>query len=93
MAFEAMNSGSSPDLPAMKKLIILGYHALAFVIGSAGIVAYLFYRLSTTSSGAGVGGVIVMPAVALIYVVAFGILCVISLVIWLLVAYFRSRKL
>ena len=37
-------------------------------------------RLS--SPRAGLGGVIIMPAVALIYVGVFGIFCIISLVTW-----------
>ena len=76
----------------MKKVKVFLYHLLVFVLGSAGIIAYVFNRLATPSSGAGLGGLIVMPAVALIYVVVFGVFCVISLIIWLLTAYFRNRK-
>ena len=77
----------------MKKLKIFIYHAAVFIIGSAGIAVYAFYRLSSPTSEAGLGGIIVMPAVVLIYVVVFGILCLISLFIWLLIAYLRGRKL
>ena len=76
----------------MKKLKIFIYHLLVFVIGSAGIVIYIFNRLASPSSGLGLGGIIVMPAIALIYVVVFGILCLISLISWLLIAYFRNRN-
>ena len=76
----------------MKKLKIFLYHLLVFILGSAGIIVYVFNRLASPSSGAGLGGIIVMPAVVLIYIVIFGIFCVISLLIWLLMAYFRNRK-
>ncbi len=76
----------------MKKFKIFIWHLLAFIIGSAGIVVYVFNRLASPSSGVGLGGIIVMPAVALIYIVVFGVLCIISLITWLLAAYFRNRR-
>jgi len=76
----------------MKKLKIFLYHLLVFVLGSAGIVVYVFNRLASPSSKAGLGGLIVMPAIVLIYIVVFGILCIISLITWLLIAYFRNRN-
>ena len=76
----------------MKKLRIFLYHLLVFIVGSAGIVVYVFYRLASPSSGAGLGGLIVMPALVLIYIFVFGVLCVISLIIWLLISYFRNRN-
>ncbi len=76
----------------MKKLKIFLYHLAVFILGSVSIAVYVFYRLASPGSEAGLGGLIVMPVVALIYVFVFGILCVISLLVWLLVAYFRNRK-
>lgn len=76
----------------MKKIKIFIYHFAVFILGSVGIVAYVFYRLSSPTSKVGIGGIIIMPAVALIYVVVFGILCVISFIVWLLVDYLRSKK-
>ena len=76
----------------MKKLKIFLYHILVFIVGSVGIVVYVFNRLASPSSGAGLGGLIVMPAVVLIYIFVFGVLCVISLITWLLIAYFRDRN-
>ena len=74
----------------MKKSKIFLYHLVVFIIGSIGIVAYIFSRLS--AGKAGLGGVIAMPAIALVYVIGFGILCTISFGVWLLVAYFRNRR-
>ena len=71
----------------MKKRSIFLYHLAGFILGSIGIAVYLFYHLSS----AGVGGIIAMPAIALVYVVAFGILCIISLLVFLLIAYIRNR--
>ncbi|OGM97469.1 MAG: hypothetical protein A2735_01920 [Candidatus Yanofskybacteria bacterium RIFCSPHIGHO2_01_FULL_41_21] len=76
----------------MKKAKIFIYHFIVFVLGSLSIIVYVFYHLASPSSKAGLGGVIVMPVVALIYVTIFGILCIISLIIWILVAYFRGRR-
>jgi len=76
----------------MKKLKIFLYHLLVFVLGSAGIIVYVFNRLAFPSSGAGLGGIIVMPAIILVYAVVLGVLCVISLIIWLLAAHFRNRN-
>ncbi len=75
----------------MKKFKIFIWHLVVFVIGSGGIILYVFNRLVTPSSGAGLGGVVVMPVIILVYVIAFGILCSISMVIWFLVSYFRNR--
>lgn len=74
----------------MKNLRIFIWHLIVFIAGSIGIVVYVFIRLSSPASKAGLGGVIVMPAVALVYVVGFGILCAISLIIWLLIAHFHG---
>lgn len=76
----------------MKKTKIFLYHLLVFIAGSVGLSVYVFNRLATPSSGAGVGGVIVMPVIALVYIVTFGILCMISYAICGLVAYLRSRR-
>lgn len=75
----------------MKRTKIFLYHLLIFVVGSIGIVVYVFNRLATSSSGAGIGGVVVMPAVMVVYIVVFGVLCLISLFVWFLVSYFRNR--
>lgn len=67
------------------------YHLAVFITGAVGILVYVFTRLGP-ARGAGVGGAIVMPVVALVYVVAFGILCLLSLAVWLLAAYVRNRR-
>lgn len=76
----------------MKKLKIFLYHTAVFIVGSVGIVIYVFNRLIFPLSGAGVGGVIVMPVITFIYVVIFGVFCATSLIIWLLVSYFSNRN-
>jgi hypothetical protein len=73
----------------MSKLKIFIYHLLVFIFGSTGIIAYIFYRLSSLSGEASVGGIIVMPAVMLVYVVAFGIFCACSFGLSLLIRYLR----
>ncbi len=85
--YERYNFNSSDEeISKMKKHTIFLYHLAGFILGSVGIVAYVFYHLSS----AGVGGIIAMPAIALVYVVALAILCIISLLVFLLIAYIRS---
>ena len=76
----------------MSKLKIFLWHLLVFVLGSALICAYVFFRLTAQDGGAGLAGVIVMPAVILAYIIVFGILCAISLAVCLLVVYLRRRE-
>jgi hypothetical protein len=75
----------------MKKTKIFLYHLAVFIAGSAGIAIYVFDRLATPSSGAGLGGVIVMPVIIMMYIIIFGIFCVISLGISFLISHFRNR--
>ncbi len=75
----------------MKKLKIFLLHFLVFIIGAIGIGIYVFYRLAHSSNGVDLGGIIVMPAVILVYIVIFGIFCIISLISWFLIVYFRNR--
>lgn len=73
----------------MKKSKIIIYHLVIFIAGSCGIIIYLFSKLA---SDGGLGGVVVMPVIILVYTVAYGILCAISLGISLLVSYIRNKK-
>ena len=75
----------------MKKTKIFLYHFLVFIAGSIGLVVYVFKRLTSLSGGAGLGGVIVMPVMILIYVIVFGILCIISYALFVLVSHLRNR--
>jgi hypothetical protein len=76
----------------MSKLKIFLYHMAAFIIGSIGIAVYVFTRLAAPTGAAGLGGVVAMPAIILVYVAAFAIFCLISLTVWLLVAVIRARR-
>jgi len=76
----------------MKKTKIFLFHLAVFIVGSVGIVIYVFNRLATPSSGAGLGGVIVMPVIIVMYVIVFGIFCAISLGISFLISHLRNRR-
>jgi len=76
----------------MKKGRIFVYHLICFIVGSAGIVIYVFHRLTNIKGGAGLGAVIAMPVIILVYITAFAILCGISIGISFLVSYFRNRR-
>ena len=76
----------------MKKLKIVTHHLIVFVLGSIGIGLFTLYHLTSPAGKSDLGGLAALPVFLLIYTVAFGILCLISLVIWLLVAYIRDRR-
>lgn len=76
----------------MKKRNIFLYHLAGFILGSVGIIAYVFDRLASPASGAGLGGVIAMPVIAFVFVITFGIACAVSLAVWLLVAHLRRKR-
>jgi len=76
----------------MKKKKIILYHLLAFVLGSAGIVVYFLFKMSALSGQAGLAVAIVGPAIALIEIVAFGILTLISMLVFLVISYFFRKK-
>lgn len=76
----------------MKTLKIFLCHLAVFIFGSVGIVAYIFYHLSLSTGNANPGVIIAMPVIAFVYIVGFGILCLVSLAIFLLVFYLRARR-
>ena len=76
----------------MKKLKIFIYHLIVFVLGSIGLVIYTFINLGSPKNAGGVGGVIAMPVIAFFYIVLFGILCLISLLFFLLFTYLKRPK-
>lgn len=74
----------------MKKGRIVLYHLLALIVGSASIAAYFFYKISALPSEAGLASVVLLP-VAVVYIVGCSLLCLVSLLISLVVAYIRNR--
>ena len=74
----------------MKAIKIFLYHLLVFVLGSLGLGVYFYFKMAGLAGEAGLGAVIVAPVMLLIAVVVFGIACLISLAIFLVVLYFRS---
>ena len=75
----------------MKALKIFLYHLLVFVLGSIGLGVYFYFKMAKLAGTIGLGAIIIAPAVFLIYVYVFGIICLVSLIIWLVVSCFRSR--
>ena len=71
----------------MKKLKIFFYHLVIFVLGSVGITIYSFSKLKTS-----VGGAIAMPVVTFFYIVVFGILCLLSLLLCFMIRYLRVKR-
>ncbi len=76
----------------MKKSKIFIWHLLSFILGSIGIVFYVFYKLGGIKGGAGIGALIAMPIIMLVYVVGFSILCLISAGIFYLFWFFGKKK-
>lgn len=75
----------------MKKRKIFLYHFLVFVAGAVALATYFTYKISHLPSEAAPAVIALVP-IALIYVIGFGILCLISLSLWLLVAYLKNRS-
>jgi hypothetical protein len=75
----------------MKRSRILRYHPFGFLLGAVGIALYLLYKISPLSGGSGAAMTIVGPVIGVVYIVGFGILCGISLVVFLLIDYFHKK--
>jgi len=52
----------------MKKFKIFIWHLIVFIAGSIGIVVYIFIRLSSPASKAGLGGIIIMIGVCFTFI-------------------------
>lgn len=74
----------------MRYSIIVPYHFLAFIAGGFLIAAYFFYKISALPSEAAIAVVALIPAAA-VYIIDFGIACLISFGICLTVSYLRKR--
>ncbi len=65
----------------MKRKIFL-YHLLVFLCGGGGIAIYFFYTIKNLPPEAALAGIALLP-VGVVYVVGFGMLCLLSLALWL----------
>ncbi len=75
-----------------KRTIFIG-HLVAFGLGAIAIVAYVAVRMGALSGVGGAGAAVALPVVAVVYVIAFGILCLLSLgVVFLVRAVRRKNK-
>lgn len=74
-----------------KRTIFIG-HLVAFVVGTISIVVYFAVRMGALSGAGGAGVVVALPVVAVVYVIAFGILCLTSLGVFLLVRAIRKKN-
>lgn len=68
----------------MKRKIFL-YHLLVFLCGAGGIATYFFYTIKNLPAHAALAGIALLP-VGVAYIVGFGMLCLFSLALWLVVA-------
>ena len=73
----------------MKKLKIFLYHLFVFILGAVGLGIYFAYKISALPERDGLVGMALLP-IAVVYIVGFGILCLISLASWLIIAYFKG---
>lgn len=69
----------------MKKIVL--YHLGAFLLGAVGIALYFFVKVSAGGVALGIVG----PVIAVVYVVGFGVLCVVSLIFFSVLHHFRKR--
>lgn len=67
------------------------YHLIAFLLGAVGIVADFLYKMSHAYGVPGAAVTIAGPVITVVSMVGFGILCGISLCVFLLVCYSRKN--
>ena len=72
----------------MKKIFL--YHLGAFVGGAVLLAGYFFWKASVLEGAAGLAVVVLAP-IAVVYIIALGIFCAISCLIWITLSYFRTR--
>ncbi len=91
VGFTSQKYGSNfvQDPQQMKKSKIFLLHALVFVAGSGAIAAYFFYTIKNLSPEAALAGIALLP-VGVVYIIGFGILCLISLCICLAVSSIKN---
>lgn len=70
----------------MKKKIVIN-HVIAFLVGAVAIVGYFFVRITALKGAAGLAVIPLIPA-AVVYIIAFGILCAFSCAVFLM---FRKK--
>lgn len=77
---------------SMKLLLkIFLLHLAVFLLGSAAIGIYAYSRFPEFVENTGLGGVIVGPVILSLYIIIFGILCLISLAVALAFSFIRRR--
>ncbi len=74
----------------MKKKKIFLYHLASFLIGAVAIAVYFLYKASVLQGAAGLAIIAFMP-IAVVYIIAFGILCAFSCGIWITVSYLKTQ--
>jgi hypothetical protein len=71
----------------MKKIFL--YHLIAFLAGAVGIAGYFVLKTSVLS-GAESFAVIALLPVAVVYIIGFGILCLLSCLLGCGIRYFKG---
>jgi hypothetical protein len=66
----------------MKKSKIFFRHLIMFIFGSVGIIFYFYQKISALSESGEVASIALVP-VAVVYIIAFGIICFLSFLLWL----------
>jgi F0F1-type ATP synthase assembly protein I len=74
-----------------KRTILIG-HLVVFVVGAIALVVYFATRMGALSGVGGAGATVALPVVAVVYVIGFGIFCLVSLGVWLLVRTLRGTR-
>ena len=66
------------------------WHIAVFLLGGATLAAYFWYKIAALPANQALAGVALIP-VAGVYVVGFGILCLVSLALFLAISAVRRR--
>ncbi len=65
-------------------------HLIAFLAGAVLVVGYFVWKASLIEGVTGLAVFALMP-IAVVYIIALGIFCITSCVIWMTISYFRNR--
>lgn len=71
----------------MKKIFI--YHLVVFLVGAVGIAGYFVLKTSALSGAESLAVIALLPIVV-VYIIGFGILCIISCLLGLVTRYFSK---
>ncbi len=75
----------------MKNTPLFKYHLIAFVVGSLGIAAYFFQKISALYGAAQLASVVLFVTL-IVYIIAFGLICGVSYILFKVAVQRKIKK-